>query len=84
MKILKITSGGRITIPASLRQKYNLKPGSHVNLSVEKDGIKIVLLATPEEIKANVGFLGTTCLKPGKKGKLLKALMEEKKREREI
>jgi AbrB family looped-hinge helix DNA binding protein len=77
MKLSKVTSGGRITIPASLRQKYNLKPRSRVNLSAEKDGIKIVLLATPEEIKANAGFLGT-------KGKLLKALMEEKKREREI
>jgi len=75
MKILIITSGGRITIPASLRQKYNLKPGSRVNLSAEKDGIKIVLLATPEEIKANAGFLGT-------KGKLLKSLIEEKREKR--
>lgn len=44
----------------------------------EKDGIKIVPLATPEEIKANIGFLGI-------KGKsLLKALLEEKKIEREL
>ena len=42
---------------------------------VEEDGIKIIPLVTAEEIKANIGFLGT-------KGKLLKAFMKEKKRER--
>ena len=33
--------------------------------------IKIIPIVTQDEIKANIGFLGT-------KGKLLKALMEEK------
>ena len=47
----------------------------------EKDGIKIFLpmeqAITKESIKANAGFLGM-------KGKLIKSLMEEKKREREL
>lgn len=76
MKFLKLSSGGRITIPLELRKKYNLKSGARVCFIEEKDGIKILPLVTAEEIKANIGFLGT-------KGKLLKALMEEKKRGRE-
>jgi hypothetical protein len=42
-----------------------------------EDGVRIIPLATPEEIRANIGFLGM-------KGKLLKSLMEEKKIEREL
>jgi bifunctional DNA-binding transcriptional regulator/antitoxin component of YhaV-PrlF toxin-antitoxin module len=63
-------------IPSKLRQKYGIKSGTKIQFYEERDGIKIVPV-TPELIKANVGFLGT-------KGKLLRALMEEKKKEREL
>jgi hypothetical protein len=46
-------------------------PGTKVKFVVEKDGIGIIPLATAEEIKANIGFLGLG-------GKMLKSLMEEK------
>ena len=51
-------------------------PGTKVKFVVEKDGtrlnggqVRIIPLATPEEIKANAGVLGM-------KGKLLKSLMK--------
>ncbi|MBK6912914.1 MAG: hypothetical protein IPH11_04325 [Ignavibacteriales bacterium] len=47
-------------------------------ISAPTYGIKIVPLATPEEIRSNVGILGI------KRKSLLKALMEEKKIEREL
>ena len=74
MMIIKVTTNGRVTIPALLRKKYKLTPGRQVKLDPTEEGIKIIPLVTPEEIKANIGFLDT-------KGKLLKALMEEKSRE---
>jgi len=81
MKLSKVTSGGRVTIPAELRKKYKLKPGTRLNLSEEKDGIKIFLpkgqAITKETIRANAGFLGM-------QGKLLKSLMEEREREKEL
>jgi bifunctional DNA-binding transcriptional regulator/antitoxin component of YhaV-PrlF toxin-antitoxin module len=77
MKISKVTSGGKVTVPAELKKKYKLTPGRWVKFEAVYDGIKIIPLVTPEEIKANAGFLGT-------KGKLLKALMEEKKKEQEL
>lgn len=75
MKISKLTTNGTITLPAKLRKEYELTPGKRVKFELEQDGIKIIPLATAEEIRTNIGFLGT-------KGKLLKALMEEKKKER--
>ncbi|MBE0570515.1 MAG: AbrB/MazE/SpoVT family DNA-binding domain-containing protein [Ignavibacteriaceae bacterium] len=66
MKLAKVTTRGRVTIPTSLRKKHKLTPG-----------IKVNSLVTHEEIKANIGFLGT-------KGKFLKALMREKKFECEL
>lgn len=77
MKLAKVTTNGRVTIPAKLRKKYGLTPGRRVKLEATEDGIRIIPRATAEEIKANIGFLNT-------KGKLLKALMEEKKLEKEF
>jgi AbrB family looped-hinge helix DNA binding protein len=71
-----VTSKGQLVIPSKLRRKFGIKPGTMVNFFEEEDGIKIIPL-TPEVISSNKGFLGT-------KGKLLKALMEEKKKEREL
>jgi len=77
MKFSRLTTSGRVTIPVRLRKKYGLYPGRKVKFEIAEDGVRIIPLATPEEIKANVGFLGL-------KGKLLKSLMEEKRKEREL
>ncbi|HCY76736.1 MAG TPA: hypothetical protein DHV28_12520 [Ignavibacteriales bacterium] len=77
MKISKLTTNGRVTIPALLRKKYKLTPGRLVKIEPTEDGLRIIPLATTEEIRKNIGFLGS-------KGKLLKSLMKEKKIEREL
>jgi AbrB family looped-hinge helix DNA binding protein len=77
MKLVKVTTNGRVTLPATLRNKYKLTPGRKVKFEVLEEGIRIIPLATPEEIKVYIGFLEM-------KGKLLKSLMEEKRREREL
>ena len=71
-----INSKGQLVIPVKLRRKFGIKAGTRVTFIEEKDGIKIIPV-TPEVIDANNGFLGTD-------GILIKALMEEKKREREL
>lgn len=71
-----VTSKGQLVIPSKLRRKFGIKEGTRVNFFEEDDGIKIIPV-TPETIDANKGFLGTG-------GKLLKALMQEKKKEREL
>lgn len=71
-----VTTKGQLVIPSKIRRKFGIKPGTRVNFFEEKDGIKIIPI-TADMIDANKGFMGT-------KGKLLKSLMEEKKKEREL
>lgn len=53
--IVKLTSGGMITLPARIRQKYKLTPGNFVAIIESPDGLFIVPvlplkdLANPEE-----------------------------------
>jgi AbrB family looped-hinge helix DNA binding protein len=77
MEVGYVTTKGQLVIPSKLRRKFGIKPGTRVNFFEEADGIKIKPV-TSEIIKANIGFLG----KDGPN--LLKALMEEKKIEREL
>lgn len=77
MKLIRVTTDGRVTIPKPLRKKYKLTPGRKVRFEVKQDGIKIISLVTTEEIKASAGFLGTN-------GKLLRALIKDRKIEREL
>lgn len=75
MKFSKVTTNGRVTIPAAIRKKYGLTPGRRVKFKIVEDGIILIPLVTKDEIKTNAGFLGM-------KGKLLKSLMEDKEREK--
>lgn len=71
-----VTVKGQVVIPSRLRKKFKIRNGTKIQFSEEDDGIKLMPI-TPELIRSKAGFLGT-------KGKLLKALMEEKKKEREL
>ncbi|MFA4923911.1 MAG: AbrB/MazE/SpoVT family DNA-binding domain-containing protein [Ignavibacteriaceae bacterium] len=71
-----VTSKGQVLIPARLRRKYKIKTGTLVYFWEKDDRIEIEPI-TSETIRKNIGIFGT-------KGKLLKALMGEKKKEREL
>jgi len=71
-----VTSKGQVVIPSKLRRKYGIKNGTRVHFYEVNGEIRIVPV-TPELIDKNIGLLGT-------KGKLMRALLEEKKREREL
>ncbi len=69
-----VTVKGQVVIPARLRKKYGIKKGTQVSL-YERKGEIVIKPITDEYIRAMAGMAGT-------KGKLLKALKEEKSRER--
>ncbi len=71
-----VTTKGQIVIPSKIRRRYNIKNGTKVHFYEENGQIKLVPVTT-EMIRENFGIMGT-------KGKMLKALMEEKKKEREL
>jgi len=71
-----VTSKGQVVIPSKLRHKYGIKNGTRVHFYEVNGEIRLVPV-TPELIDKNIGLLGT-------RGKLMRALMDEKKREREL
>ncbi len=76
METSVVTSKGQVVIPSKLRHKYGIKNGTRVHFYEVNGEIRLVPV-TPELIDKNIGLLGT-------RGKLMRALMEEKKREREL
>lgn len=76
MELSMVTAKGQVVIPVRIRRKHGIKNGTPIRFVEE--GNKIVLEPlTPEFVDSQFGFLGT-------KGRLLRALMEEKKRERKL
>ena len=71
-----VTSKGQVVIPSKLRRKYGIKNGTRIHF-YEVNGEMRIVPVTPELIDKNIGLLGT-------KGKLMRALLEDKKREREL
>ncbi|OHC01596.1 MAG: hypothetical protein A3H23_00290 [Planctomycetes bacterium RIFCSPLOWO2_12_FULL_40_19] len=71
-----VTSKGQVVIPSKLRRKYGIKNGTRIHF-FEVNGEMRIVPVTPELIDKNIGLLGT-------KGKLMRALLEDKKREREL
>jgi len=76
METSVVTSKGQVVIPSKLRRKYGIKNGTRIHFYEVNGEIRLVPV-TPELIDKNIGLLGT-------RGKLMRALMEEKKREREL
>ena len=68
---------GQIVIPSAVRRQLGIKKGTRIHIDVDEKNRKIIL--TPITRERVESLLGTY------KGKgLLEALMEDKKREREL
>lgn len=71
-----MTPKGQVVIPAIIRRHLGLKGGTQVTI-YEQDGEVRMVPTTAETIERNFGIL------KGGKGSMTKALLEERKRERE-
>ncbi len=71
-----VTTKGQVVIPSKIRKKMGIRNGTRIHF-FEREGEIIIVPLTHELVEDNIGFLGT-------KGKLLKSLAEEKKKEREL
>lgn len=75
MKSIVLTKGYMI-IPKKIRRKFGIRKGTVIDFS-EVNGEIILTPVTQKWIESNTGFMNT-------KGKLLKALMKEKKLHRKL
>ena len=71
-----VTVKGQVVIPSRLRRRFGIKKGTQVYL-YEREGEIVLKPITDEYIRTMAGMTGT-------KGRLLKALMEEKAKERKL
>ena len=71
-----VTVKGQVVIPSKLRRKFGIKRGTQAYL-YERGGEIVIKPVTDEYLRSLAGIMGT-------KGKLLKALMEDKAKEREL
>jgi len=71
-----VTVKGQVVIPSKLRRKLGIRKGTQVSL-YERNGEIILKPITDDYIRSMAGMTGT-------KGKLLKALREEKAKERAL
>ena len=76
MKKPIVNARGQVVIPAELRRKLGIKKGTPVSIK-EQNGEIVMQPMTDRYLRSMAGILGTN-------GKLLKALREEKTREREL
>lgn len=72
----KITTKGQIVIPAKIRKRHGLKSGMKVAF-IERENDIILKPLDKNYFKSLIGIGGT-------RGKALKSLMEDKKKEREL
>jgi AbrB family looped-hinge helix DNA binding protein len=71
------TVKGQIVIPSSVRRKFGIKEGTRIEISLDERGQRIILTPITREYIHS--------LRGKYKGKgLLKALMADKRREREL
>jgi AbrB family looped-hinge helix DNA binding protein len=75
MPLSTITSKGQILIPAKIRRKLKISAGTKIHIE-EKDDELILRPITSEYLDKIAGILKT-------KGKLSKALLEERAKDRE-
>ncbi len=76
MNKTSVTEKGQIQIPSNLRRKFGIKQGTQVFI-YDRDEEIVIKPITDEYIRGMAGMVGT-------KGRLLKALKEEKAMERAV
>ena len=68
MAIVRTLSKGQIVIPAEIRKRYHIEPGTEIQI-MEYEGIIYLIPPVPDAIKAACGILP---LKPSLSEKLLR------------
>lgn len=76
METSVVTTKGQIVVPAKIRRKFGIKKGTKIAF-IEQNGKLIILPLDKSYFESLAGVLGTG-------GKMLKSLMDDKKREREL
>lgn len=76
METSVVTVKGQVVVPANIRRKFGIKKGTKIAF-IEQNGKLLIQPLDKNYFESLAGILGT-------EGKMLKSLVEDKKREREL
>jgi len=76
METSVVTVKGQVVVPANIRRKFGIKKGTKIAF-IEQNGKLLIQPLDKNYFESLAGILGT-------EGKMLKSLMEDKKRERDL
>ncbi len=76
METSVVTVKGQVVVPAKIRRKFGIKKGTKIAF-IEQNGKLLIQPLDKNYFETMAGILGTN-------GDMLKGLMEDKKREREL
>ena len=76
METSVVTLKGQIVVPVKIRRKFGIKKGTRVAF-IEQNGKLMIQPLDKSYFESLAGILGTG-------GKMMKSLMEDKKKEREL
>jgi AbrB family looped-hinge helix DNA binding protein len=76
METSVVTVKGQVVVPANIRRKFGIKKGTKIAF-IEQNGKLLIQPLDKNYFESLAGILGT-------EGKMLKSLMDDKKREREL
>ncbi len=76
METSVVTVKGQVVVPANIRRKFGIKKGTKIAF-IEQNGKLIIQPLDKNYFESLAGILGT-------EGRMLKSLMDDKKREREL
>lgn len=76
METSVVTVKGQVVVPARIRRKFGIKKGTKIAF-IEQNGKLLIQPLDKNYFETMAGILGTN-------GDMLKGLMEDKKREREL
>ena len=76
METSVVTVKGQVVVPVNIRRKFGIKKGTKIAF-IEQNGRLLIQPLDKNYFESLAGILGT-------EGKMLKSLMEDKKRERDL
>ncbi|MBI3319080.1 MAG: AbrB/MazE/SpoVT family DNA-binding domain-containing protein [Candidatus Omnitrophica bacterium] len=76
METSVVTMKGQVVIPKKIRNIFHIKKGTHIHFEAG-DGAIVLRPLTPDYFEKMAGVAGTG-------GKILKAFVEDKKKERDL
>jgi len=67
MSTVTVSDKGQVVIPAAIRQRLGIEPGTKLDFELEGDTIRVTPVRSVQRTRPEDGFGMLTCTKPGER-----------------